>query len=227
MGIVRRLAKTSLLALLARKYNVCLDSRADLPLALLRNCGEGCRFLGEINISKNVNIDRFTSINGPATRIAAMIHPVFIGSFCSIASSVVIQEYYHDHRRVTTYYISKNICNGDKLHDNISKGPIVIEDDVWIGSNSVVLSGVTIGRGSVVGAGSVVVKDIPPYSIAAGNPARVLRKRFDDSVIEVLEKSQWWTWSVEKLREYRDLFEEPLDELRIHTLHKLQRETSL
>jgi serine acetyltransferase len=87
-----------------------------------------------------------------------------------------------------------------------SKGEISIEDDVWIGSGAIVLSGVTIGRGSVVGAGSVVTKSIPPYSVAVGNPARVVKRRFRDKTIENLERLRWWEWNVETLKKHQHLF---------------------
>jgi tetrahydrodipicolinate N-succinyltransferase len=70
--------------------------------------------------------------------------------------------------------------------EGICKGPIVVEDDVWIGTNAVILSGVTLGRGSVVAAGAVVGKDIPPYAIVGGVPAKVIKYRFPESVVEDL-----------------------------------------
>ena len=162
--------------------------------------------MGEVTISKNVEIGRYTSINGSGTRIAAHINKIKIGNFCSIASNVVIQEYYHKFERVSSYYIHKNIF-GDALENDIySKGDIVIEHDVWIGSNSVILSGVTIGKGSVIGAGSVVTKDIAPYSIVGGNPARVIKVRFDQKTINYLENIQWWLWDNKKIKINKKLF---------------------
>jgi len=73
-----------------------------------------------------------------------------------------------------------------------------IEDDVWIGSNAVIRQGVRIGRGAVIGAGAVVLKDVAPYSIVAGVPAREIRKRFPDSIIEQLEASGFWEFSPKK-----------------------------
>ena len=79
--------------------------------------------------------------------------------------------------------------------DYISKGNVIIEEDVWIGSNAVILSGVRIGRGGVVAAGSIVTKNVPRYSIVAGNPAKVIKYRFDEETIRKLESSEWWHWS--------------------------------
>lgn len=75
----------------------------------------------------------------------------------------------------------------------------MIGHDVWLGRNALILSGVNIGDGAVIGAGAVVVKDIPPYAIAAGNPARVIRYRFDRQQIAALEKIQWWNWDDSKI----------------------------
>lgn len=153
-----------------------------------------------------VNIGKYTSINGPATRICGEIENVCIGAFCSIASNVVIQEFYHNYNMVTTYNINSNVIGEQVENEKISKGPIIIEDDVWIGSNSVVLSGVKIGRGSIIGAGSIVTKDIEPYSIVGGNPAKFLRKRFDQQTIDKLEKSEWWLWDKEKIIRNKKFF---------------------
>lgn len=81
-----------------------------------------------------------------------------------------------------------------------NKGDIVIGNDVWIGYEAVILSGVTIGDGAVIGTRAVVTKDVPPYTIVGGVPAKPIRKRFDDAVIERLEALRWWDWEEEKIR---------------------------
>ena len=102
-----------------------------------------------------------------------------IGDYVMLANNVgLIGRYDHDHRRVGRP-IRRAPWIGDAEYQGEGKGlQVVIEDDVWIGYNAVVLSGVTVGRGAIVAAGSVVTKDIPPYAIAAGNPARKVRERF-------------------------------------------------
>ena len=77
--------------------------------------------------------------------------------------------------------------------------PIVIEDKVWIGINSTILPGVKIGYGAIVGAGSVVTKDVPPYAIVGGVPAKLIRKRFDEDVISRLVELRWWDWDKERI----------------------------
>ena len=79
------------------------------------------------------------------------------------------------------------------------RGDTVIGNDVWIGQNAVILPGVHIGNGAIIGANSVVGKDIPPYHIAVGNPIEIKRKRFDDELIGIMEKLQWWNKSIEEI----------------------------
>ena len=211
--IFKTIVKKFLVFYYSKKNKVICDYKANVNYQVIKKCGEGCKFLGEVSISKNVNIGRFTSINGPGTRFAANINNIKIGSFCSIASGTTAQEYYHKYDRITTYYINKNIFGQDVKNDIFSKGDIVIEDDVWIGSNCVILSGVTIGRGSIIGAGSVVTKNIPKYTIVGGNPAKVISKRFKDETIEYLENLKWWEWDIEKIKNNKEIFSLKEDEL--------------
>ncbi len=83
-----------------------------------------------------------------------------------------------------------------------SRGDTVVGNDVWIGYNSVIMPGVRIGNGAIIAAGSVVVSDVPAYGIVGGNPAKLLRKRFSDADIELLERVAWWDWPVEKVTEH-------------------------
>ena len=79
------------------------------------------------------------------------------------------------------------------------RGDTVVGNDVWIGQNATILPGVHIGDGAIIGLNSVVGSDVPPYTVVAGNPAKVIRKRFDDGLIALLEKLQWWNLSVEEI----------------------------
>lgn len=108
-----------------------------------------------------------------------------IGDRCSIASNVkFLLGGEHKYTCISTYpYKSIDLKMG---YESISKGEILIKDDVWIGYNSLILSGVTIGQGAVIAAGSVVVKDVPPYAIVGGNPAKIIKYRFDKEVIDKL-----------------------------------------
>lgn len=83
----------------------------------------------------------------------------------------------------------------------LGKGDVMIGNDVWIGYGATILSGVTIGDGAVVAARAVVTRDVEPYAIVAGNPARVVRKRFDDDTIRALLQIRWWDWPVHRIQE--------------------------
>ena len=167
----------------------------------------GCYFFEDPQLFGKVRVDRYTSICGPATRIFAKINEIHIGSFCSIASNVIIQEYNHRVDSVSTYDVLAHICKEDELTiTTTSKGPITIEDGVWIGSSAVILSGVNIRRGAIIGAGSVVVDDIPPYAIAVGNPAKVIKYRFSEEAIKEIEESKWWTWDEETIVSHKEFF---------------------
>ena len=80
-----------------------------------------------------------------------------------------------------------------------NKGDIVIGNDVWIGYEAMILSGVTIGDGAIIGTRAVVTKDVPPYTIVGGVPARMIRKRFSDEDVKTLQEMKWWDWPVEKI----------------------------
>ncbi|MBQ8538908.1 MAG: CatB-related O-acetyltransferase [Ruminococcus sp.] len=86
-----------------------------------------------------------------------------------------------------------------KLSDLSLKGDTVIGNDVWICQNATILPGVHIGDGAIIGANSVVTKDVEPYTIVAGNPAKVIKKRFDDELVSIMEKLRWWDKSIEEI----------------------------
>ena len=85
-----------------------------------------------------------------------------------------------------------------------TQGDIIIGNDVWIGYEALIMSGVTIGDGAIIGARAVVTKDVPPYTIVAGVPAKPIRRRFNDEVIETLQSAQWWNWEKERIEKNLD-----------------------
>jgi acetyltransferase-like isoleucine patch superfamily enzyme len=104
------------------------------------------------------------------------------------------------------------MCFNDVPHaDALSKGEIRVEHDVWVGAGAMILSGVKIGNGAIVAAGAVVAKDVPPYSIVGGVPAKVIKMRLSDLQIGALEKIQWWNWPIEKVKANLEYFYEDVD----------------
>lgn len=126
-----------------------------------------------------------------------------IGAYCSIANGVTIfigGE--HQTRYVTTYPLSMAFPELAGRHGQVrTKGDVTIGNDVWIGDGAVVMSGVTIGDGAVVAARAVVTKDVPPYAIVAGVPARPVRLRFAEDVARRIAATRWWDWPIERVRE--------------------------
>jgi virginiamycin A acetyltransferase len=127
---------------------------------------------------------------------------VKIGRFCSIANEVTIilgGEHYTNW--VSTFPFSVYLEGAAQCAlQHYSRGDITIGNDVWIGHDAVILSGVTIGNGAVVGARSVVTRDIPPYAIAVGQPAKIVRYRFGEQTIEALQQIAWWDWDISEIR---------------------------
>ncbi len=133
-----------------------------------------------------------------------------VGNFCSTASNVNI--YLGGNHRtdwVSTYpfgHIHQHIFNAfNGVGHPATKGDVIIGNDVWIGSNVTIMSGVTIGDGAVIANNSHVVKDIDPYSIVGGNPAKLIRNRFSDVQIAKLLEIKWWGWGDEKINRYSPL----------------------
>lgn len=132
---------------------------------------------------------------------------LIIGKFCAIAKGVEFVMNGANHRMcsVTTYPF--NIMGGGwekaapKLEELPLKGDTVIGNDVWIGQYVTVMPGINIGDGAIIAANSTITKDVPPYCIVGGNPARIIRKRFDDKMIEYLLQLKWWNWKAEKIFE--------------------------
>lgn len=127
-----------------------------------------------------------------------------IGAFCSIADNCVIGGPSHAMEFVSTspvFVKGKNIFATNLANNDYSEYVrTVIENDVWIGSGCLIKAGVHIQTGAVIGMGSVLTHDVGPYEIWAGNPAKMIRKRFDDNTIKQLLKTEWWDWNEDKIK---------------------------
>lgn len=131
---------------------------------------------------------------------------LIIGKFCSIAcgAKFLFTSANHKMSSLSTYpfpifYEEWGLDVKDIRNAWDNKGDIVIGNDVWIGYEAVIMSGVTIGDGAIIGTRAVVTKDVPPYTIVGGVPAKPIRKRFDDATIERLVKLRWWDWEHDKI----------------------------
>jgi len=136
----------------------------------------------------------------------AKVHSAEIGKFCSIGPNFLCAYGVHPTNGISTspMFYSRRKQNGYSLCDKdlaIENIPVKIGNDVLIGANVTVLDGVSIGDGAVIGAGAVVVKDIPPYAVAAGVPAKVLKSRFPQETADALLRIRWWDFPEERLKE--------------------------
>lgn len=132
---------------------------------------------------------------------------LIIGKFCSIAckAKFLMTSGNHSMKSLSSYTFpifyeewGLDVSHVTDAWDN--KGDIVIGNDVWIGYEAVIMSGVKIGDGAIIGTRAVVTKDVPPYTVVGGMPAKVIKKRFDDDTIDKLMKIQWWNWTEEKIQ---------------------------
>lgn len=178
-------------------------------------------YLKNVITKPNINVGAYTFYNDSAKNPAdfeknnVLYHYPYvnhdtleIGKFCSIASGAkfIFNSANHALGSLSTYPFPIFFEEWQLQAEDISsawdnKGDIIIGNDVWIGYEAVILAGVHIGNGAIIGARSVVTKDVPPYSIVGGAPAKQIRKRFDAETIKQLEALQWWDWSVEKIVE--------------------------
>lgn len=167
----------------------------EIPTALSRAC-----FHGECTVGA------FTYFNGKASLFHALI-----GRYCSIAPDVIIGPGEHRTDLFSTHPFvvggARKRFKRSKEYDQIkttstqttnSHQKTTIGSDVWIGARSYIAQGITINNGSIIGAGAIVTRNIPPYSIAVGSPARVIRTRFPQEIIQRLQELKWWNYSMSK-----------------------------
>lgn len=126
-----------------------------------------------------------------------------IGKFCSIGSGAIFMmagNQGHRYDWITSYPFYYSTINENAKDGYIPSGDTVVGNDVWIGTEAVIMSGVKIGDGAVIGTRALVTKDVEPYTIVGGNPAKPIKKRFTQDEIKMLLEMKWWNWPIEKIK---------------------------
>lgn len=146
---------------------------------------------------ENIQVLRWDSAFNPHCQVT-------IGNFCSIANNLkIITNGNHKYLRPTTYPFAElgwtpiTISNSSAY----GNGNIIIGNDIWIGANCTIISNVKIGDGAIIAANSIVVKDVEPYSIVGGNPAKLIKFRFNKDTIDKMLQIKWWDWEIEKIKQ--------------------------
>lgn len=180
------------------------------------------------SLDKDVFVSAYTVISnsriGELSSIGtnSKINHTEIGKFCAISWNVTLNAISHpiENLSISAFPYVPNI-GGFVTNKNQKYKKVIIGNDVWIGANVVVMPGIKIGDGAVIGAGSVVTKDIPKYTIAVGVPARVIRNRFNDELVDVLEEIKWWDLPRNVIKDNIHLFQTKLESISIDELKKL------
>ena len=134
---------------------------------------------------------------------ARIARGTIVGRYCSFANTVNIFNGNHGLEFLTLHAYAYNPSLNIVENEKIVRSQCTVEDDVWLGHNSIILPSVSkIGRGAVVAAGAVVTKNVPRYAIVAGNPAKIIRMRFDEFTINKIEETKWWEWDLVKLKHH-------------------------
>lgn len=154
----------------------------------------GSQMAAAISIGDHTRVDASARLVGEA--------PITIGKYCAIATGVTMLSDNHDMR---TPNMSIGLAQYLNIGDPRLASPICVRNSVWIGDRAIVLTGVTIGDGAVIGAGSVVTRDVPAFAVAAGVPSRVLRSRFSTEVVEFLQELAWWDWDRARIERNKEL----------------------
>lgn len=197
--MIKRIIKYFLLLIKYRNKKVILNTNNISLKTELGKC---------VQIMKNTEIGGFSKI-GKYSYIGknCSITKATIGNYCSIANNVSIGQGEHDLTKIST-----NSIFYENAFDELTKKECIIGNDVWIGVDSIILRGGVIGNGAVIGANSVVTKDVPPYAVVVGSPARIIKYRFDDYIIEKIEQSNWFSYDFDEAKEIIDNIQKDMDQ---------------
>ena len=165
-----------------------------------------------------VQIGTGTRINGPIV-VRGDAGGLSLGNYCAIGEQVRVITMNHALDHMNLHLALQAEITGQAPLD-VRLG-VTVGHNCWIGDRVLLLPGVEIGNGCIVGGGAVVTKGFPAYSVIGGNPARLIRKRFDDDVAAALDALEWWTWDKHKMLQHRELFASPLGDDSAETIHSL------
>ena len=182
----------------------------------LNNCELGHHSrVAEYATLKHTKVGEYSSVG----RYAKIVYTE-IGKFCAISWDVTINAVSHPYSNLSISAFPYVPYVGDFVKERIQKySEVKINNDVWIGANAVIMPGVKIGNGAVIGAGSVVTKNVPDYAIVVGVPAKVIKYRFSEEIIKELLELKWWDWDKEVIKNNIYLFQ---NEITDETITKLK-----
>lgn len=166
--------------------------------------GENSLINRNVSLSRGVKIGKYTYINNGSH----LGNNTIIGNFCSISydCKIGLADHPLQFLAITPHLTGReNVVNSKdywkNYHDKVEIG-----HDVWVGANAVILQGVKVGNGAIIGAGAIVRKDVEPYSVVVGVPAKVVRKRFSSDEVQAIEGMEWWNWDIKKINDNKHLF---------------------
>lgn len=184
-------------------YNKCYSTKIYSTNASIKaKYGVGVLISDNTIVTDEVEIGDYSYVN-----TGSSVENCTIGKFCSISTGVYICPYEHNNKMRTTH----PIIRWNK--QSPSRPRVIIGNDVLISLNAIILEGVTVGNGAVIGAGAVVTKDVKPYEIVGGVPAKHIKFRFSEDEIKRLESLNWWNWDIDKIRKNIKFLENKSDEI--------------
>lgn len=179
--------------------NCVIGDNSDIVDSFMANHSE----FGRRNIVRNVSMG-----TGSYTGTNSVLKMCEVGKYCSISWNTSIGGGSHNYHNVSMYtdYWFERVFGLSKRENEINKNKkTIIGNDVWIAAGAHVLRGIHIGDGAVVAANAVVTKDVPPYAIVAGVPARIIKYRFEKDIIDLLLKIEWWNWPTDMIKRHIDI----------------------
>jgi virginiamycin A acetyltransferase len=193
-------------ALIKRVRGKYAAARQRLYHAKLRRSGvelgENCFIARGSEVAAGTVFERGTAVNGPG--VFKGTEAIRLGRYCALGDAVRMISSNHRIDLVNVNF-GLQVRLGLGTTDE-ERGPITVGHSVWIGDAAIVLGGVSLGNGAVVGAGAVVTRDVPPFAVVAGSPARVIRMRFGREAIDRLQALEWWEWTEDEMRSRLEVF---------------------